>query len=73
LKRKGTKFDSKMKKKKTNHKGRNWKTISIKKKIRKSKNNNQTNKDHIWYKNKISRCEIQRQINTIKDWRLKTL
>jgi hypothetical protein len=37
LKRNITKFDIK---KKTNHKGWNWKTISIKKKIRTTKNNN---------------------------------
>jgi hypothetical protein len=48
-------------------------TISIKKNIRTTKNNNQKNENYIWYKNKMSRCEIQRQINTIKDWRPKTL
>jgi len=39
LKRNRTKFDIR-RKKKTNHKGWNWKTISIKKKIRITKNNN---------------------------------
>jgi hypothetical protein len=68
LKRKGTKFDNKKK----NYKGWNWKTISIKKIIRTIKNNNQRNEDHIWYKNKMSRDKIQRQINSIMDSRPKT-
>ena len=59
------------KKIKPNHKGWNWKTISIKKMIRTTKNNNKKNKNHIWYK-KISRDEIQRQINSIMDSRPKT-
>jgi hypothetical protein len=46
------------KEKKSNYKGWNWTTISIKKRIRTTKNNNQKNKNHIWYKNKISRNEI---------------
>jgi hypothetical protein len=37
-----------------------------KKRIRTTTNNNQNNKDHIWYKNKMSRDEIKRQINSIK-------
>ena len=37
-----------------------------------TKNNNQKNKDHILYKNKISMDEIQRQLNSIKDSRPKT-
>jgi hypothetical protein len=40
--------------------------------IRTTKNNNQKNENHIWYKNRISRNEIQRQINSIKDSRLNT-
>jgi hypothetical protein len=32
---------------KPNYKGWNWKTISIKKMIKTTKNNNKTNKDHI--------------------------
>jgi len=43
------------------------KTITIKKRIRTIKNNNKKNKNHLWYKNKISRNEIQRQNNLIKD------
>jgi hypothetical protein len=43
--------------------GWNLKTISIKKRITTAKNNNQNNKDHIWYKNKMWRNEIQRQLN----------
>jgi len=35
-------------------------------------NNNQKNEDHIWYKNKMSIDEIQRQINSIKDSRPNT-
>jgi len=46
-------------KKKPNHKGWNWKTISIKKMIA-TKNNNQKNEDHIWYTNILSIDEIQR-------------
>ena len=46
------------KEKKSNYKGWNWITISIKKRIRTTKNNNQKKKNHIWYKNKISRNEI---------------
>jgi hypothetical protein len=42
-----------------------------KKRIRTTTNNNQNNKDHIWYKNKMSRDEIKRQINSIK--RFKTI
>jgi hypothetical protein len=71
LKRKRIKFDTKIKTK-PNHKGWNWKTISIKKRIRTTKNNNKKNKDHIWYKNKMSIDEIQRQINSIKDSRPNT-
>jgi len=71
LKRKKTKFDTKIKTK-SNHKGWNWKTISIKKRIRTTINNNKKNKDHIWYKNKMSIDEIQRQINSIKDSRPNT-
>ena len=37
-----------------------------KKRIRTTTNNNQNNMDHIWYKNKMSRDEIKRQINSIK-------
>jgi hypothetical protein len=37
-----------------------------------TKNNNQKNKDHILYKNKMSMNEIQRQLNSIKDSRPKT-
>jgi hypothetical protein len=37
-----------------------------------TKNNNQKNKDHILYKNKMSMDEIQRQLNSIKDSRPKT-
>ena len=58
--------------KKQNYKGWNWKTISIKKIIRTIKNNNQRNEDHIWYKNKMSKDKIQRQINSIMDSRPKT-
>jgi hypothetical protein len=58
------------KKIKPNHKGWNWKTISIKKRI-KTKNNNPNNDDHILYKNKMSKNEIQKQINSIKDSRPK--
>jgi len=68
---KRTKFDTK-RKRKTNHKGWNWKTILIKKMIWTTKNNNQKNKDHILYKNKMSMDEIQRQLNSIKDSRPKT-
>jgi hypothetical protein len=57
------------KEKKTNYKGWNWKTISIKKIIWTTKNNNQKNEDHILYKNKMLRDEIQRQLNSIKDSR----
>jgi hypothetical protein len=46
LKRKRIKFD----KKKNKSKGWNWKTISIKKMIRTTKNSNKKNKYHIWYK-----------------------
>jgi hypothetical protein len=54
---------------KLNHKGWNWKTISIKKRIRTITNINQKNEYHIWYKNKMSNDEIQRQINSINDSR----
>jgi len=70
LRRKRTKFETKGKK--TNHKGWNWKTISIKKRIITIKNNNQNNEEHIWCKNKISMDKNQRQINSIKDSRPKT-
>jgi len=70
LKRKRTKFDTK--KIKPNHEGWNWKTISIKKRIRTTKNNNQKNEDHIWFKNKMSIDEVQRWINSINDLRQKT-
>ena len=50
--------------------GWNWNTISIKKKIR-TTNNNQNNYDHILYKNKMSKNKIQKQINSIKDSRPK--
>jgi hypothetical protein len=69
LKRKRTKSN---KKKKSNHKGWNWKTILIKKRIRTTKNSNQKNEHHIWYKNKMSRDKIHKQINSIKDSRKKT-
>jgi hypothetical protein len=49
------------KKMKPIHKGWHWKIIPIKKK----------DKDHIWYKNKMSKDEIRRQINSIKDSRQK--
>jgi hypothetical protein len=39
--------------------------------IRTTKNNNQINKDHIWFKNKMSIDEIQRQINSTKNSRPK--
>jgi hypothetical protein len=52
--------------------GWNWKTISIKKMIRTTTNNNKKNEDHIWYKNKMLRDEIQKQINLIKDSRPNT-
>ena len=39
--------------------------------IRTTTNNNQKNKDHVWYKNKMSRNEIQRQINLIKNSNIK--
>jgi len=52
-----TKFDIK------NHKRWNWKTISIKKMIRKSKNNNKKNKNQIWYKNKMSMNIFFKKIN----------
>jgi hypothetical protein len=45
------------------------KKISIKKIIRITKNNNDKNENHIWYKNKISRDKIQRKFNSIKDLR----
>jgi len=70
LKRKRTK--SNKKKEKSNHKGWNWKTILIKKRIRTIKNSNQNNEHYIWYKNKMSRDKIHRQINSIKDSRKKT-
>jgi hypothetical protein len=57
---------------KQNYKGWNWKKNSIKKIIRTIKNNNQRNKDYIWYKNKMSRDKIQRQIKSIIDLRSKT-
>ena len=69
MKRKRTGFNTK--KIKPNHNGGIWKTISIKKRIRTSKNNNKKNNNHIWYKNKISKDEIQRKINSIKDLRQK--
>jgi hypothetical protein len=40
--------------------------------IRTTKNNNQNNEDHIWYKNNMSMDEIQRQINLINDSRPET-
>jgi hypothetical protein len=70
LKRKGTKYDTH--KIKPNHKGWNWKIISINKRIRTTKTNNQNDENHIWYKNKTSRDKIQRQINLIKDSRPET-
>ena len=48
LKRKRTKFEKKNKTK-PNHKWWDWKTISVKKKIRTTTNNNQKNDDYIWY------------------------
>jgi hypothetical protein len=40
--------------------------------IKTTKNNNQKSEDYIWYKNKMSRDAIQRQINSIKDSRSNT-
>jgi hypothetical protein len=54
--KKRTKFDTKI----SNHKGWNWKTISIKKMIKTTKNNNQKNEYHIWYKIKMLREKTQR-------------
>jgi rRNA pseudouridine-1189 N-methylase Emg1 (Nep1/Mra1 family) len=54
---------------KSNHKGWNWKTISIKKRIRKIKNNNQKNDDHILYKNQMSMDKIKKKHYSIKDSR----
>jgi len=56
---------------KSNHKRWNWKTYSIKKMIRKNKNNNQNNEDQIWCINKMLRDEIEKIIS-IKDWRSNT-
>jgi hypothetical protein len=57
------------KKMKPIHKGWHWKIIPIKKK--KIRTTKKKNKDHIWYKNKMSKDEIRRQINSIKDSRQK--
>ena len=40
--------------------------------IRTTKNNNQKNKDHIWYKNKMSKDKIEIKINSINDSRPNT-
>ena len=69
MKRKGITFDTKRKIKAN---GWNLKIIAIKKMIRTNKNNNQKNENHIWYKNRMSNDEIQRQINSINDSRLNT-
>jgi hypothetical protein len=45
------------------------KTILIHKWTRTTKINNQKNENHILYKNKMSRDNIQRQINLINDSR----
>jgi hypothetical protein len=55
LKRKRTKFD----KKKTNYKGWNWETISIKKRIITTKINNKKSEDHIWDKKKNQGIEFK--------------
>ena len=47
---------------KSNHKGWNLKVISINKRIRKTKNNKEKNKDRIWYKNQMSMDEIEKKI-----------
>jgi hypothetical protein len=51
----------------SNYRGWNWKIISIKNRIRTTRNNNKKNKDHIWFKNKMSSDDIQKQINSIND------
>jgi hypothetical protein len=50
----------------------NLKIISIKKRTRTTKNNNQKNEDHIRYKNQLSMDEIEGQINSINDTRSNT-
>jgi hypothetical protein len=55
----------------SNYRGWNWKIISIKNRIRTTRNNNKKNKDHIWYKNKMSSDDIQKQINSINDLKKK--
>jgi len=67
FKRKRTKSDIKIKQNQIIRDENKTKTISIKKRIRTTTNNNKKNDDHIWYKNKMLRDEIQRQINSIKD------
>ena len=55
----------------SNYRGWNWKIISIKNRIRTTRNNNKKNEDHIWYKNKMSSDDIQKQINSINDLKKK--
>jgi hypothetical protein len=53
-------FDKK--KIKSKNKGWNWKKNSINKKMRKIKNNNKKNEDHIWYINQIANDEIEKEL-----------